>query len=240
MFDMNRELSNWTSPFRASHLYSGDDVAELESHLLDVIESEMRDGSSQEDAFWLALATVGDEPTLRAQFQRGWKDLNPVTRIWRLFTNEAGGFTSRTKKAGYATARVLSLLFGLVASLYLFAGIVFIMKGHKIVDFSRPFLEQGVLFTLLLGGQSVFNWTPFRRWRGKIGDWMRLVFATFTIYAALVHLLYIPNSYSGWSGVFEILATNSIFSLGSALWLAQLFSRREHRIEYDELLFAGE
>jgi hypothetical protein len=238
MFDLSRELRNWKVPFRASHLYSSDDLNELEAHLLDTIEAELEDGASQEDAFWMALARVGDEPTLRKQYQLGWKELNPIKKFWRLLTKETTGFETSSRKLGYASARVISLLIGLAAPFYLFVAVVFLVRGLKIIEFGRPVYEQGVFFTLLMGLQGLFSWLPFRRWTGKVSDWMRLIYAAACIYIALVFLLYHPASYTGLGGLVGVLSMSTVFSIGPVLWLLQTVSRRPHKVDYDDLLFA--
>lgn len=238
MFDLSRELQNWKVPFRASHLYSREDLNELESHLLDSVEAELENGASQEDAFWMALAKVGDEPTLRRQYQLGWKDLNPIKKFWRLLTKETVGFESSGRKSGYAVARVVSLLVGLVAPFNLFVAIVFLVKGHKIFEFGRPLPEQGVFITLLFGLQGLFSWVPFRRWAGKVTDWMRLIYAAISIYIALLFLFHLPYAYIGLGELIGVLSGSTILSIGPVLWLLQTVSRRPHKVDYEDLLFA--
>lgn len=236
MFDLNRALQNWMAPFRVSHIYSSDDLMELESHLLDRMEVALKDGASEEDAFWMALEKVGDEPTLRRQYQLGWGELSWVKRFWRLLTNETVGFTSPGRRIGYAVARAVSLLVGLVAPVYLFALLVFLAAGFKLIEFGRPVYEQGMLFTVLWGLQGPFSWLPIRNWTGKISDWMRLGFAVASIFVALVFLLVHPDFHIGSGGLIGVLSISTAFSIGPVLWLLQTVSRGGYRVDYDSLL----
>ena len=127
---------------------------------------------------------------------------------------------------------------GLAAPFYLIVAVVFFVKGHKIIEFGRPLSEQGVFITLLFGMQGLFSWVPFRRWAGKVTDWMRLIYAAISIYIALFFLLHLPYTYIGLGELIGVLSGSTILSIGPVLWLLQIFSRRQHKGDYDDLLFA--
>jgi len=68
MFDLNKAINEWRQQMLAAGIKSPVPFEELESHLRDDVEQQMRGGSSAEQAFALAVNRIGQAPALKAEF----------------------------------------------------------------------------------------------------------------------------------------------------------------------------
>jgi hypothetical protein len=236
MFDLNRELRVWRTPFRTSHIYSVGDIEELESHLVDAYEAELERGLSDPDAFWMAVARVGSEGVLRSRYQQRWRTLGTPRRYWRTLIAEATSYYGRRARWVYASARTVTLLVGVLSSIYLYAFGFFLTRGSNIWEFGRPVYEQGVFITLCVGMMSVFTWIPFRPWESRVVDWLRLGYCALIFPLWLIMLSVVPLVYHDPSAFAQLVAFGLLQALGPALWLSQVIIRRHHHPGYEELL----
>ena len=76
-FDLNRALANWKQQLAAQPGISAEDSRELETHLLQCFEAELRQGRKEHEAFTLALRRIGAIETIGAEFEKE----NPL-RSW--------------------------------------------------------------------------------------------------------------------------------------------------------------
>lgn len=68
MFNLDDELTKWRQGMTAAGLKSPEVIAELEEHLRDDIEKQIRSGISASDAFRLAVERLGGPSALRTEF----------------------------------------------------------------------------------------------------------------------------------------------------------------------------
>jgi uncharacterized protein involved in exopolysaccharide biosynthesis len=68
MFDLDRELAKWRREMGAAGLKSPEIISELEEHLRDDIEQQVRSGISLPEAFQAALQRIGQPRVLRKEF----------------------------------------------------------------------------------------------------------------------------------------------------------------------------
>ena len=98
MSDVDRAISEWRRQMRAAGIEKPLLLDELESHLRDEVEQQLRSGATAEAAFDLALQRLGPAPELKAEFDR------------------AGGKTDvRSRKLLRISVLALPLFVGLVA-----------------------------------------------------------------------------------------------------------------------------
>ena len=74
MFDLNQAIRQWKRSFRGK--CAAEDLTELETHLLDLVEEQMSSGLTGEDAFARALARIGAAEEIRNEFAkiRSWDE----------------------------------------------------------------------------------------------------------------------------------------------------------------------
>lgn len=77
-FDLNRSIQTWRQTFEVYGMYTLDDLDELESHLLDLIQDKQADGLSIDQAFEASLQQIGTADSLRDMYQE-----SNQANIWR-------------------------------------------------------------------------------------------------------------------------------------------------------------
>src|SRR5262245_33454429 len=70
MFDLERAISEWRRQLAGSGIDSPDVVDELESHLREDVQREMRSGLSAQQAFNAALQRLGSREALKIEFKK--------------------------------------------------------------------------------------------------------------------------------------------------------------------------
>jgi len=68
MFDLDRAVTEWRRQLGAGALKSPELLDELESHLRDDIEEQVRSGSEAQSAFTAAVARIGQAAVLQSEF----------------------------------------------------------------------------------------------------------------------------------------------------------------------------
>ena len=238
MFDLEHAIDNWKAPFLRRHFYSSVEIDELEWHLRDAVEDEIDSGRSREDAFTVAVRRVGNERDLRGQFQRNWKNMNPMMRYWVSMRSEFRGWSTRRALIGYGIARVLSLVAGLLWSIYLYAFVVFLTRGVALWLPGRTLEHQGILFMGVLGLSSAFNLLPFTQWGNRWWDWVRLVYSTVILVFIFMIIMNAIASISRMES-FGMTIWFSMLAIGPILWLKQIFRLRDHQPDLDRLVASG-
>ncbi|MBO6576803.1 MAG: hypothetical protein JJ896_14335 [Rhodothermales bacterium] len=226
MFDLTSAVTRWRTAFLVRRWYSRGDVAELESHLLDVIEELQASGVSESEAFERAVRDVGDEACLRARYQAEWREKHFLIRYWRNLAAENAALPDRRHRLAYRALRSYSFWVGAGSFSYLY------FFGWLWSSGVSPFAQglsldgQGMPFLLLWGLGSVFNLSPFSRWSGSRGDWTRVGYTALLVVSTIAVLM------TG-NGIANIDAVPGVaifvFSLlcGPLLWGVQVLARRE-------------
>lgn len=80
MFDLKRAVSDWVDELRRGPDCGADDVAELESHLHEEIDSLQGKGLSEEEAFLIASRRIGPPTQLRDEYAK----VNHRTILWKM------------------------------------------------------------------------------------------------------------------------------------------------------------
>src|SRR6266704_3257419 len=70
MFDLEKAIADWRQQMMAAGVSNGEALNELESHLRDDIEQEMRAGLSSQQAFELAAQKMGEAHQLKGEFAK--------------------------------------------------------------------------------------------------------------------------------------------------------------------------
>jgi len=70
MFDLDQAISDWRQQLAAGGIKAHEVLNELESHLCDDVEQEVRSGMSVEQAFEAATQRMGQATVLRAEFEK--------------------------------------------------------------------------------------------------------------------------------------------------------------------------
>jgi hypothetical protein len=70
MFNLDEAIKEWRRRAQTAGINSPEVLDELESHLRDEVEQQMRSGSSEEVAFEIALRRIGQTDALRTEFQK--------------------------------------------------------------------------------------------------------------------------------------------------------------------------
>jgi len=70
MFKLEQAISKWRDQMRTAGIQTPVPLVELESHLRDEIERQMRSGLSSEQAFQVAIRQIGQAGVLKQEFKR--------------------------------------------------------------------------------------------------------------------------------------------------------------------------
>src|SRR5436189_3247968 len=81
MFDLDQAITKWRQQMAAEGIKSVEVLDELESHLRDEIERQIRLGADHEHAYEAAVASIGEIGALRVEFAK----LKSENEGWRKF-----------------------------------------------------------------------------------------------------------------------------------------------------------
>jgi hypothetical protein len=70
MFSLDQAIADWRRQLDAAGIRSSEVLAELEGHLRDEIEGQMRSGANEQQAYQTAAARIGLPSTLKAEFAK--------------------------------------------------------------------------------------------------------------------------------------------------------------------------
>lgn len=70
MFNLNESIKGWKAKLGNCDSFTGNDIEELESHLLDEIESLKEKELSEEEAFYIASSRLGEVDLLSSEFSK--------------------------------------------------------------------------------------------------------------------------------------------------------------------------
>lgn len=149
MFNLEQSIVEWRRQMIAGGVTTPELLEELESHLREEIEQQIKSGLSESEAFKIAVQNIGHAGLLKAEFKNArsfaeWLGQDKDTRInrilgllWLIYS--AGGFILiamtlleffRAPNPGMTPGLLLALLLagiyllGIIASIRLFAGVM--------------------------------------------------------------------------------------------------------------------
>ena len=104
MFNLESQIAAWRKELSRAGLHHPEGLSELENHLREDIEQQMRGGLSAQQAFEAAVARIGQAHALRREFAK----LGPVrkVRVWRVMAVACSTF------AGFFSLMIAPKLFG--------------------------------------------------------------------------------------------------------------------------------
>src|SRR5712692_4700974 len=70
MFDLNEKITEWRRQMLAAGIKTPVPLSELESHLRDDVEQQMRSGLSAQQAFAAAVQGIGQAAVLECEFDK--------------------------------------------------------------------------------------------------------------------------------------------------------------------------
>src|SRR5215831_17706302 len=94
MFDLELAISKWRGGMRSAGLKTPTLLDELESHLRDEVEQQMRSGLSAQQAFETAIQRIGQARALKTEFAKAGpgRPLLPRKAGWILLVSLAAAF----------------------------------------------------------------------------------------------------------------------------------------------------
>ena len=231
IFNIISELIKWRRPFKVRPFYSEDDLAEVESHLLDCYSDLLVRGVAEQDAFQEAVVQVGPESRLRRDYRTEWMKSGSLRRYVSLFKAELGGYDSMFGVITYGAFRSFSLLMGLLSAYTFGYSMVRTTWPVTIWQSGRPLYQQGMIYVISIGCLALFNLAPFLldekawalrlRWLFVAG--LAVIFSA-EWYRQVVHWASLDDHL--WMPLLSQLAVG----IGPALWMHQRSKRNEHRI----------
>src|SRR5262245_24230940 len=81
MFNLEQAIADWRRRMCLGGIKSGEVIDELESHLRDEIERQLRSGADEQHAYEAAVAAIGEVNALRVEFAK----VKRVDERWRKF-----------------------------------------------------------------------------------------------------------------------------------------------------------
>ncbi|MDF7798727.1 permease prefix domain 1-containing protein [Pontiellaceae bacterium B1224] len=140
MFDLANAITNWKSQLNINHTLKNEDIAELESHLVDEIDALQIKGLSSEESFLIATKRLGTNEVLAEEFGKNnlpslwvhritWMFLG--TLMWGMATGLFGfihrGTLIALQHTSLSKAWIISICS--VAMIAFVAGIGFLVRG---------------------------------------------------------------------------------------------------------------
>ena len=93
MFQLERAISDWRKKLAAQGIASRPILDELESHLREDVETQIRSGANIEEAFRAAVQRIGEGPILKTEFAKlRAKGQSRLPRIFRIACFVSGPF----------------------------------------------------------------------------------------------------------------------------------------------------
>lgn len=81
MFNLEQSISNWRRQMRKAGITNREDLDELESHLRDEIDGQMRSGHDEPAAFELAMQQMGQTGSLTGEFRKVGAKIHRVSGV---------------------------------------------------------------------------------------------------------------------------------------------------------------
>jgi hypothetical protein len=163
MFNLNKTVADWRCRMRAEGIHSIDALDELESHLRDEIDRQLRLGADEEQAYEAAAAAIGEVATLKAEFSKlkradeGWRKFLRIfyfgsvafvllSNTWTLLAYE---LSLLERFAGISIASVITLFLACLPSLLRSLAAAAYARLLKIIKTSISFVWLWSIWALL-------------------------------------------------------------------------------------------
>jgi len=150
MFDLNTEIADWRTNLHKTETLSKGDIDELESHLRHQIEELVAVNLSQQEAFYVARARLGDTGSLSHEFEKVNGSLLLQTRLFWMIS-------------GALVFTLLTSLVSAASSVSTFIGLLFGFTGYSagVVEYiSRLAIMAGLIYLIyrLFPRATAKNW----------------------------------------------------------------------------------
>jgi hypothetical protein len=221
MFNLEREVTKWRMGLEAG-LLSAETIDELESHLRDEFDSQLKSGFGLSRSFQNAVHRLGDISELRAEFGKDGNALPPGRN--RLFKRLTVGFVHSKEVKVLACTGIVFGLIGFFVFIYGFHRTLQAMRtvGHPLLRLCVAYLAMSL--TCLLGVV-----TSYRYWRLRRTVEARSVIS-FNMFVAFFFVWWYVTYLNGfrYDSPSVILYFSGVASLVFVLWL--LYMRRLARL----------
>ena len=186
MFDLENAIADWRQQMLAAGIQTPVPLEELESHLRDEIERQMKSGLSEQKAFGSAVRQIGQPKTLNIEFKRSERTFMKKIVI------------------------IMAALFGMVMG----GGMILPVLGrwHHTGSLLLHPLLMGVVLLAAGAGVSIYGIKTYKETRGRrivnLG-----IFAAGTFFAApLLQALFIREmDLAGWIFCILLAAASLVF-----------------------------
>ena len=222
MFNLDQAISEWRRQMRAAGIKSPVPLEELESHLREDVEQEMRSGLTLEAAFETAVQRVGQADVLKSEFKKAGK-----TKRFRWMN----------RNRVYVTALIAFLIALPLLALVPTPG----LNSRLLVQYFQSAAGRNAGGGRLLGMYSVFTGDGFNRAaQGRLGilpvflrPWQTLLSLGYSLAAGLALCARLRRPTTGrWLTRLLNLALLPAFPIGTAIGIYGLASLDRQRSQH--------
>ncbi|MBN2282028.1 MAG: hypothetical protein JXQ65_15705 [Candidatus Marinimicrobia bacterium] len=93
MFSLKEEIQLWLGEFQKKGNFTAEDIAEMESHLLDQIDDLKQTGLNEEEAFLISIKRLGQRYSLIHEYSR-----NRIQKQWKQLADEGESPAEKTDR----------------------------------------------------------------------------------------------------------------------------------------------
>jgi lysylphosphatidylglycerol synthetase-like protein (DUF2156 family) len=189
MFNLEQSIAEWRQQMLAAGIKTPVPLEELESHLREDVEQQMRSGFSEQEAFGSAIKKIGQPRLLKTEFQKA---------------DCIGTFMK--------TYRILGVLWmalsGVTGTLFLFVLLHAVFTHPKVLFFPRFYLHTLNCLLYLAGGVAGFSLFHYAQWARKFVGLIAVLIMIVTI------VQFVTYSFRSWaSDIVSVLALVSVVLL---------------------------
>ena len=84
MFDLDQAISEWRPQMAAGGIKMPDALDELESHLREEVDQQVRSGSSEQQAFDTAVQQLGEGEALKQEYRKVKRQRTSMNPLWKI------------------------------------------------------------------------------------------------------------------------------------------------------------
>jgi len=163
MFDLEQDIKKWKKTLRKNEGLEDGYIAELESHLRDEIENQMKLGASEEEAFRMAVKSVGHPESIGEEFYKThtrhlsgrppWKPPRFMPELlWNYFKV---ALRKIRKHKGYSFINISGLAIGMACCFFVFLWV------QDELSFDRFHSNAKEIYRVLLNPQDTDIYHPY-------------------------------------------------------------------------------
>ena len=189
MFNLEQSIADWRQQMLAAGIETPVPLEELESHLREDVEQQMRSGFSEQEAFGSAIKKIGQPRLLKIEFQKA---------------DCIGTFM--------ITYRILGVLWmalsGVFGTLFLFVLLHAVFTHPKVLFLPRFYLHTLACLLFLAGGAAGFSLFHCAQWARRFVGLIAVLIMSVTI------VQFIAYRSLGWAyDIVSVLALVSVVFL---------------------------